>query len=145
MAGFKYRMSGLNKVLKRIESYNKELADGVDQELNQAVINIANDAKSRAPLGKSGRLVGSIRADTSQRFNKSVTVGVDYGAYVEFGTGANVFESTFFNYDIEMREYARTFFVNGQGWLYPSPFLFPAYEAERFKVLQRIKKRLFKR
>jgi hypothetical protein len=42
-----------------------------------------------------------------------------------------------------MKEFARHFFVNGQGTMYAHPFLFPAYAQEKPKIIAKIKEVLF--
>lgn len=139
---FKTKIQGLAGVLKKIESYDKKLAVDVDNILSQGAINIADRAAQLAPVGKSGALGNYIRADTSQKFNKSVSVFAPYAAFVEFGTGSRVFD-TGFNFTPEMRAYAMDFYVSGRGRLPPSPFLFPAYTEEVIKIKERIKKLFF--
>jgi hypothetical protein len=138
-------MNGLEKVLKNIEKYSKELADGIDDELSEAAQKVAVGAIFRAPMGRSGALKGSIRADTTIRFNKTVSAGISYAPYVEFGTGARVFKTPLFNFTSEMRAYAMEFYVSGKGRGFPHPYLFPALELEKPKLLAKIKERFFGR
>lgn len=46
--------------------------------------------------------------------------------YIEFGTGGQVFQTSVFDFTPEMRQYAKTFYVNGEGRTSAHPFLFPA-------------------
>ena len=55
------------------------------------------------------------------------------GAYVEFGTGANV------QIPEGLEDYAMGFFVSGKGHLPARPFLFPAFFAEQDSLLERLK------
>jgi len=141
---FTAQLGGLQQTIQRIEAYSKEMGDGLDEELGQGVDRIAAKAKSRAPKGKSNALANSIVSDKSTRFSKAVEVRAFYAAYVEFGTGSNVFVSPF-NFTPEMREFARDFFVNGKGRLYPQPFLFPSFIEEVPVILDKVKKRMFGR
>ena len=52
--------------------------------------------------------------------------GVDYAPYVEFGTGPFA-KSYLASMPKEIKSYAMTFFVNGQGRTEAQPFLIPAY------------------
>lgn len=141
---FKTTIQGLAQVLKKIESYDKKLATDVDDILSEGANNIARSAAARAPKGKSGALAASISSDTSMKYRKSVSVGVSYGPFVEFGTGSKVFDTKGgFTFTPEMRTYAMDFYVSGKGRLPPSPFLFPAYEEEVIKIKQEIKKLFF--
>lgn len=141
---FKIKIHGLSEVLKRIESYDKKLADGVDDILSQGAVNIAETARLRAPKGKSGALSASIMADTSMKYRKLVSVGVSYAPFVEFGTGSRVFDTkNGFTFTKEMRDYAMDFYVSGKGRLPATPFLFPAYTEEILKIRKQIKKLFF--
>lgn len=141
MGVFKANIQGLDKVLARIDSYNEALANGIDKELGTAAINIAVRARELVPK-KTGRLAGSIGIDQSQTNQRIIGTALLYGAYVEFGTGENVFDAAF-PFSDEQREFAKEFYVNGQGTLHSSPYLFPALEEETPKALQRIRRLLF--
>ncbi len=139
---FKAKIEGLSSVLRKIESYDKKLAVDVDVILSEGMNNVAINAAILAPVGKSGALGGYIKADTSVKYHKSVTVYAPYAAYVEFGTGSRVFDSPF-QFTPEMKAYAMDFFVTGRGRMPARPFLFPAYTAEVIKIRQRIKQLFF--
>ncbi len=137
-------IQGLPEVLQKIESYSKELADGIDNDLSTAAKNTAALAIARAPFGRTGQLKGSIRANTTIRFSKTVSATVIHAPYVEFGTGLKVFKTPSFNFTPEMRAYAREFYVSGRGREPAQPFLFPSLEIEKVRLINRIKERLFK-
>lgn len=138
---FKTKITGLKETLNKIDAYSKKLGDSADKELTKSANNIANTAKTNAPVGKTGALGNSIYASTGIRFSKAVYVSAPYAAYVEFGTGSNVFKDPGgFNYSPELREYAMEFFVSGKGKMKASPYLFPAYEAEKVELIKNIRK-----
>lgn len=137
-------MQGLDEVLKRIESEKKELAIAIDNELLAGARNVAVRAKANAPKGKSGELAASITYGKLAKYSYFVAATASYSPFVEFGTGIRVFKTPEFNFTPEMRAYARQFFVSGEGRLFPSPFLFPAYEYEKIQIVRRIKAVLFK-
>ncbi len=139
---FKAKIEGLNAVLKKIEQYNKALAEGVDLELNEAAINIANNARILAPKGKTKELANSIGFDISKKYNKSVFVDASYAAFVEFGTGSRVFDAPF-QFTPEMKDYAREFFVSGKGKMPARPYLFPSYTKELIQIRTRLKRLFF--
>jgi HK97 gp10 family phage protein len=140
---FKTEIKGLKELQVKLEQYDKNLANKIDEQLSIGAENIAVLAKSKAPVGRSGKLGASISADVSQRFSKSISVGVPYGAFVEFGTGSKVFKTPEFNFTPEMKAYALEFFVSGKGKQPASPFLFPSLEIEKKRIIFRIKEVLF--
>lgn len=82
-------VKGLAKVLKKLKDLGEKAEIGIDQSADQAVREIAVDARSRAPknLGKLQQSIvplkiGDLRYETR--------VGELYGVFVEFGTGAKV-------------------------------------------------------
>lgn len=141
--GFNIRMTGFDQFIKKMQNADKNLANAIDQELDTAAINVQNTAKMLAPRGKSGKLASSIGVNLSERGRKSIFARVPYAPFVEFGTGANVFDTPEFEFTPEMKAFAMEFYVSGRGMLYPQPFLFPALMAEKPKLLERIKKRMF--
>lgn len=84
--------------------------------VNTTALNVEKGAKERAAV-KTGRMRSSIRAKTITRPNQiaEVSVNVNYGIHVEFGTHR----------------------------MSAQPFLIPAYVAERPKLIKRIKEGLF--
>lgn len=145
MIKFKAKISGLSQVLKQVEAYSKNMADEIDNELSVAAQNVASRAAVYAPVGRTGALGGFINADTSKRFDKTITAHAPYAAYVEFGTGSRVFEANSgFMFTPEMKEFAREFYVNGMGRMPASPFMFPALEIERMDLVKSIRAVLLK-
>ena len=121
---------GLKKVnnsLDRLETLAVKVYDDVERNTAEE---IAGDAKvnlSRVSTDK-GRLVQSINASkNTQEGGWKAGSQVHYAPYVEFGTGYGFKEYPF----TEWKEYARDFYVNGQGRMLPSPYLFPAYQKNK--------------
>jgi len=143
---FKAEIKGLDQTLKRIEAYSKELADSVDVELNKAAVQMSSIARGTAPRGKTGVLAGSIYHDISKRFDKRVIAPAAYAAYVEFGTGINVFKSkTGFTFTPAMKAYAKEFYVNGMGRMPAQPYFFPAYTIASNQLLKNLRSIFSKR
>lgn len=143
---FKAEIKGLDATLRRIESYSKELADKVDIELNLAATSMATEAKVLAPRGKTGLLSSLIYADISKRYDKRVVSPAPYAAYVEFGTGINVFKNkTGFTFTPAMKAYAKEFYVNGMGRCPAQPYFFPAYTFAVNKLLKNLRSIFSKR
>lgn len=141
--GFSVEVKGLKELQKKLENYDQSLSKGVDQELTDGALNIAAKAKQLAPQGTSGKLAGSIGADVTRPFQKTIGTPLFYAPFVEFGTGRNVFKGPF-NFTPEMRDFAREFFVSGKGKLEAQPFIFPALVDEKPKLIKRIKEKVFK-
>ena len=141
---FKAKFTGLKEVITRLEQFDKKLALGVDEELSKGALNISLQARLRCPKGRRQRIASSIAADIASKYRKTVTVGVSFAPFVEFGTGVRVFQTPEFNFTPEMREYAREFYVNGLGKEPARPFLLPSFEVEKPQILKRIKENVFK-
>lgn len=140
---YNVNISGLDATIKKIESYNKELADWIDAELTVTAENTALMARVKAPIGRSGHLASSISANVSVRFSKTVSVSAIYAPYVEFGTGSRVFKTGDFTFTPEMKAYAMEFFVTGRGKEFPQPYLFPALEINKKRFMARLKTKFF--
>lgn len=135
---FTSRVEGLAGVLKRIEAYDKKLSDDIDEVLDEGVQNMASKAKSLAPHGKNGLLQSSIGFSSVSKFNKQFFALAPYAAYVEFGTGSRVFESSY-QFTDEAKEFAKEFYINGMGRMPASPFMFPAFESEKIEIIKKIR------
>lgn len=141
MGAFKAEIKGLQQVRQRIEKFSKALSDDVDEILSEGAHNIAEAARNNAPKGATGALKASISADTTEKWNKTISANVPYAAYVEFGTGSHVFENKIgFDFAPEVKAFAEEFYVNGKGRQMATPYLFPALESEKLRIIQNIKK-----
>ncbi|GHU80765.1 hypothetical protein AGMMS49992_33850 [Clostridia bacterium] len=89
--------SGFEVCLAKLGKFNK-LADGLEDVLDGGGKKIVNDAKGFCPVD-TGDLYNSIESDTfteksgkanggSGSITTTVSVGMYYGPYVEYGTGA---------------------------------------------------------
>lgn len=83
--GISLKFSGLDAAIKnvgnKIAKYEKEIQD----ELNVWALETATLAKQLAPVNE-GQLRGAINASFDGKLKASVTVAVNYAAYIEFGT-----------------------------------------------------------
>jgi HK97 gp10 family phage protein len=139
--GFFMKVQGLDAVLRNIEKVERKVAISIDRELSEAARNVAREAAATAPK-ESGKLIQSIKADASTKYNKSVSVGEFYAPFIEFGTGKRVFDGLF-KFSSDQKAFARKFFVSGKGKMPSRAYLFPAYEKELERLKDRIKKVLF--
>lgn len=78
------KITGLDAKLKFFDKLPKELEVGIGNEIKAWAANTAADAARRAPKNE-GFLRNSIKPSYTKLHGK-VTVGADYGAYLEFGT-----------------------------------------------------------
>jgi HK97 gp10 family phage protein len=82
-------VKNINKVLKNLERFgdkaNKMIAEVTEGNASEIMLN----ARSKAPINK-GKLAQSITTEKDNDLNYRVVVGLDYGAYIEFGTGKKV-------------------------------------------------------
>lgn len=82
------KITGLDNKLKFFDTFSKELQDDIGREVKAWANNTADDAVRRAPKNE-GILRNSIKPSYTGNGPVStgkVTVGSDYGAYLEFGT-----------------------------------------------------------
>lgn len=86
--GVRISLKGVRGSIKQFKRSSKEIKKEIDSELTAGAIQVAANAKRRAPVDE-GLLRNSIRADVSGP-TKRVIVGAFYAAYLEFGTGKKV-------------------------------------------------------
>ena len=84
MSGFKFEIKGADAAIKRTEELVKKARANAQDALNAFGLNVERDAKRLAP-GDEGHLRGSINYKPGN-LSVTVTVGVNYAAYLEFGT-----------------------------------------------------------
>jgi HK97 gp10 family phage protein len=130
-----FKMEGLDKMLKGIDQYAKDVQEDVDLELRASADTIAAQAQVKAPVDAGG-LHNAISTSRNGDMDYEVVAQKHYAPYVEFGTG------TLVDVPSGLEEYAIQFKGKGikQVNLPARPYLFPAYEAERVKLIDRLKK-----
>ena len=133
-----------NRLKVATDVIKKQVADII----STSVLSIENNARARAPLGKTYGLKGSIYS-TPYNANVGATVGarVFYSPFVEFGTGpgpGNSFQIPVYrNLNMNSLEaYAQTFKRNNGNVvnLPHRPFLFNSASEELYKMVSKIKK-----
>ena len=80
---------GTDKLLAALQKAEKKLQDGVNREMDAAVIEINAKQIAAAPVDK-GILRAGNRYDISRPLNKVLFNKVEYAPYQEFGTGGLV-------------------------------------------------------
>lgn len=116
----------------------KEKADMIEAEIEASAFDIRNEAVTTVPVDR-GILKGSIRVvPGGHKLHKVIEAGAHYAPYVEFGTG------TLVDVPSGLEDYAIQFKGKGvkQVNLPARPFLIPAWEQERLKLVERIRKQL---
>jgi hypothetical protein len=123
MRSFSIKTRGLDSVLRNHQRLSKQKVQQVDDLLEQAAREVYNEAKSKA----KGSVAASMFIDTSLNMRKKVGNTSPIAAYVEFGTGKNVFKGASYSHTSEERKFARLFYVSGKGTTKSHPFIFPAF------------------
>ena len=119
------KVEGAQELIKKLKKYGTDAEKKVESITKNIAEEIATDAASNAPVNY-GKLAQSINASKEYKMLYNVNVNaVPIGAYVEFGTGAKV------DVPDEWKDLAWQFYVNGQGYLPPTPYLYPAFRKGR--------------
>lgn len=85
----KKTIKNIDKVLKKFEKFGEDGEKMVEIITKANAEGIVADAKAKAPKNV-GKLSQSIHRVKEGDFNQIIRVGLEYGAYVEFGTGKKV-------------------------------------------------------
>jgi len=85
----KVSVIGSKKVLKELAQFGAEAEQKVKAITAATALEISAEASQNAPVNL-GKLKQSINAQKESEYFWTVNVNVDYGAFVEFGTGAKV-------------------------------------------------------
>lgn len=138
MSGFTLDVKGFDEVLKKLDTktYEQDITD----ELEAFGADVSRDAKqilaSRLKHSMGG-LINSIDFIPG-RMRVEIVANKDYAAYVEFGTGP--YAAAYVpSLEPEFQAYAMQFFVNGKGRTPATPFLYPSYEKNRLKLMDRLR------
>lgn len=142
------KSKSVTNLSKRLKEAPHVITQQIQKIINESVIAIERNAEARAPLGKTGKLKGSIYS-TPYTMNAGAKVGssVFYSPFVEFGTGPGpgdafqipVYRNLSMN---KLEAYAQTFKrSNGNLVNLPHrPFLFNSASEELYKMVNKIKK-----
>jgi phage gpG-like protein len=142
------KSKSVTNLSKRLKEAPNVITQQIQKIINESVIAIENNARNRAPLGKTGQLKASIYS-TPYNMNAGAKVGsrAFYSPFVEFGTGpgpGDAFQIPVYrNLNMNQLEgYARTFKRNNGNVvnLPHRPFLFLSASEELYKMVNKIKK-----
>lgn len=166
---FNVTLIGLDKLLGDIKKYSEDIQTEIDAEIEDTARKVqmkaVEDAQAKiAPLAHEGmnalgqsvskggansipfgskqpvmNLPSMIGYEKKGKFSHEIESRHPLSAYFEFGTGVTVFQGETW-IDEELRQYARTFYVNGKGTITPHPFLFNNFYEERIKLVEKLKK-----
>lgn len=132
----KSEIKGLNKLLKKFETLDKEIIKNVKDTIEGAAQDIEVDAKVAAPVD-FGKLRQGIKLEpiAGKEMGYRVVAKEKYSAFMEFGTGGRVKVPT------ELKEVAIQF--KGKGIrevnIQPRPFLYPAFVKHRKILIKDLK------
>lgn len=136
----KSEIKGLQKLLKKFETLDKEIIKNVEGTIEGAAQDIEVDAKVAAPVfnGTSGgdlRLGIKAQPIAGKEMSYRVIAKQEYSAFMEFGTGGRV------KVPSELKEVAIQF--KGKGIrevnIQPRPFLYPAFVKHRKILIKDLK------
>ena len=168
---FVVSLRGMKELEGKLDKLSTALKQGVSDEINASALKIQSDAKRLAPVN-FGQLRNSIALTKDSDLTYTVSANASYAPFVEFGTGpqANV-PSTFPEFQGKYKGNstfkdminAIMLWVKAKGigngkndrsiayliarsilrkGLRPQPFLLPAYEMEKPKLIERLNKLL---
>jgi len=133
--GLKFDIRGFEEVRKALDQKIEAVSKGVDAEMTAATIEINAKQVGYTPVD-TGRLRGANGYNVLQPLEKSLFNNVEYGPYIEFGTGGLV------NIPPGLEDIAAA--AKGAGIrkvnMRAQPFFFRAFFEEAPKMLARIKK-----
>lgn len=119
----KLKITGDKQLLKKIRAFGEEAETRIEGITQITANEIALKAIQNVPVNY-GKIKQSISAQKETPLLYTVNVNeLPIGAYVEFGTGAKVQVAD------EWKDLAWQFYVNGKGYLPPTPYLYPAWKS----------------
>ena len=124
---------GTDKLLAALQRAEKKLQDGVNREMDAAVMDINAKQIAAAPVDK-GVLRAGNRYDISKPLTKVIFNRVEYAPYQEFGTGGLVNIPDGLEGEAELFRGAGVRKVN----MPPQPFFFRPYFEEIPKLLKAV-------
>jgi hypothetical protein len=144
------KTASVTNLSKRLKEAPNVITQQVQKIINESVITIENNARARAPQGKTGLLKASIYS-TPYNMNAGARVGSggrmgrqsNYSPFVEFGTGNDFQIPVYRNLSMNKLEAYALSFKRSNGNLVNlphRPFLFNSASEELYKMVSKIKK-----
>lgn len=161
-----FKIEGLTQLQNKLKNLPKKLEDEIDEELHASALTIEAQAKSAAPKDV-GFLVNGISSLKTGKLEYEIVSAATYSAWVEFGTRSKVRippgledfsaqymgrpNSSALGAKEAIYEWCRRKGIEPKMWypifisimvkgIEPHPFFFPAYLAEKPKLIARIKR-----
>ena len=128
----------LKNVVGNVKKLEKGMAMRVGQAINLSALRIESSAKKNVPVD-TGNLRSSIMTQKNSSYSRTVGTNSEYAPYVEFGTRSKV--DTIIS-GVDYSSVAEPFKKSdgGPGGMSPRPYLFPAFEKEKPRLISNIKK-----
>lgn len=126
-------VTGTDKLLAALQKAEKKLQDGVNREMDAAVLDINAKQIAATPVDK-GILRAGNRYDISKPLTKFIFNRVEYAPYQEFGTGGLVYVPDGLEAEAEIFRGKGLRQVN----MPPQPFFFRPYFEEIPKLLKAV-------
>jgi hypothetical protein len=148
------KITGLNETFNALKSNVEAIKKEVDNEMAASVELMATTSKQLFPSGRArikgetqkyAEIRASIRADKKMPFKYELIAGKGndpMAAYIEFGTGR--YFPKYPGKEKEWQALAKEYYVNGKGWMTPSPYFYPSVTSGLVSLVNNIKQ-IFKR
>lgn len=130
----------ISSFINDFNSRANKVLDKLDKELENGLDDVVSKAKSKAPNDIKGNDIGnSIGLSKQDRFSYTINVNNPYAAYYEFGTGPSA--KTYLPLiPKEWNDIAEDYIINERGTIKESAYLYPSYNEELPKIIDRMKK-----
>lgn len=135
-------ISGMSGLKKRLNTLSVKVQQQIVHQVQDSGTAIQEQATAAAPAGLVGR-IDNVAKNNGFAAEIGVQSLTNIPVYVEFGTGASA-ASYVPTLPKEIQEYAKQFYINGQGTMIKQPYLIPAYLRESpifIKELEKILKK----
>lgn len=135
-------ISGMSGLKKKLSTMSVKVQEAVKLQVLDSATEIQMNAINAAPASLKGR-IDSVPLNNGFSSEIGVQSSTNIPVYVEFGTGASA-ASYVPTLPKEIQEYAKQFYINGQGTMIKQPYLIPAYLRESpifIKELEKILKK----
>lgn len=148
------KITGINETFNALKSKTDAIKNEVDNEMAASVELMATTAKQLFPSGRAAikgqtqayaQIRASIRADKKMPFSYELIAGKasdPMAAYIEFGTGK--YFPQYPGKEPEWQKLAKQYYINGRGWMTPSPYFYPSVTSGIVSLVNNIKQ-IFKR
>ena len=148
------KITGINETFNALGSKVDAIKKEVDNEMAASVELMATNAKQLFPSGRASvegqtemyaDIRSSIKAEKKMPFVYELIAGKGkdpMAAYIEFGTGR--YFPKYPGKEKEWQALAKEYYVNGRGWMTPSPYFYPSVTSGMVALVNHIKQ-IFKR